>query len=90
MSRKHWPESWGADFAALLNFRNVRAIENGNTVILVGADNAAFAIVPRAIELGVLQATLPILRESFDMGVKVGRDALSAQLRELIGIKPEN
>lgn len=88
MSRKHWPESWGADFAALLNFRDVRAIENGNTVILVGADNAAFAIVP--IELGTLQATLSILRESFDMGVKVGRDALSAQLRELIGIKPGN
>lgn len=87
MSRKHWPESWGADFAALLNFRNVRAIENDNTVILIGADNAAFAIVPVAIELGVLQATLPILRESFDMGVKVGRDALSAQLRELIGVK---
>lgn len=42
MSRKHWPESWGADFAALLNFRNVRAIENDNTVILVGPDNAAF------------------------------------------------
>jgi hypothetical protein len=90
MSRKHWPESWGADFAALLNFRDVRAIENGNTVILVGADNAAFAIVPKAIELGVLQATLPILRESFDMGVKVGRDTLAGQLRELIGIKSGN
>ena len=87
MPRNHWPESWGADFAALLKFRDVRAIENGNTVILVGADNAAFAIVPKDIELGTLQATLSILRESFDMGVKVGRDALQAQLRELIGIK---
>jgi hypothetical protein len=87
MPRNHWPESWGADFAALLNFREVRAIENGSTVILLGADNAAFAIVPVTIELGVLQATLSILRESFDMGVKVGRDVLQAQFRELIGIK---
>ena len=87
MTRKHWPPTWGADFAALLSFREVRAIENGSTVILVGADNAAFAIVPVTIELSALQATLPILRESFDMGMKVGRDALAAQFRELLGVK---
>jgi hypothetical protein len=90
MSRKHWPESWGSDFEALLSFRNVRAIADGDMVILMGDDNVAFALVPKAIELRALQATLPILRESFEMGVQAGRDALASQLRGLIGFKSDN
>lgn len=90
MSRKHWPESWGADFEALLNFHRVRAIADGGTVILLDGDGVAFSLVPETIELRTLQAALPILRESFEMGVQAGRDRLSAQLRELLGIQSGN
>ena len=87
MSRKNWPKSWSRDFEVLLNFHGCKAIEDGQTVILMNADQVAFAVVPVAIELSALQATLPILRESFDMGVQYGRDTLSAQLRGLLGVK---
>ena len=89
MSRTHWPQSWGADFEALLAFHSVRAVDNAGTVILLDSNNVAFAVVPVTIELGVLKVALPLLRESYDMGVQIGRDTLSAEFRAQLGIKPD-
>lgn len=83
--RNEWPSNWGAEHTALFNFFSVYAVAAGDTVE-IHKGIARIAVVPIDIDFALLRKALPLLIDSYQMGVKAGYESLARDFRALLGV----
>ena len=83
--RDKWPSNWGAEHTALFNLFSVYAVAEADTVE-IHKGIAKIAVVPVDIDFASLRKALPLLIDSYQMGVKAGHESLARDFRALLGV----
>ncbi len=85
-----WPDGWDKTYEAVCSFYNIRAHAASHSMVLLLTSNGApFARVPTDITLKNLQLSLPLLLDSYEMGIMIGEARIKARIRDLVGKDPE-
>lgn len=80
-----WPANWDKSLEAACRFYRIRAhAASHSTVLLLTAQGAPFAKVPADITLANLQFMIPLLLETFELGLLNGENRIKARMRELL------
>jgi len=84
-TRAKWPASWDKSLEAACTFYRVRAHEaSHSTVLLLNAQGEPFAKVPVDINLQNLNYILPLLLDTFELGLMNGEGRIKARIRNLL------
>ena len=80
-----WPSSWDKSLETACRFYRIRAhAASHSTVLLLTAQGAPFAKVPADITLANLQFMIPLLLDTFELGLLNGENRIKARMRELL------
>lgn len=83
--RNKWPSNWGAEHTALFNLFSVYAVAAADSVE-IHKGIAKIAVVPIDIDFTLLRKALPLLIDSYQMGVEAGHESLARDFRTLLGV----
>lgn len=81
--RDRWPSSWGPEHSALFNFFSAYAVAADDAVEIYKG-KAKVGAVPADVDFTLLRKALPLLIESYELGVRAGRASLAADFRALL------